>query len=207
MSIGIKYAIVLTQVLLLTGCVAKMGVNREYVSNANQKTPTGTISVAYAEHGQWKYMLQAGVYFRSIDGKIDGAVANDSMRFLLTGERLPIPISSDLVLDVENPMGRIHAIELPVGDYEFYRYNAYVSTPLPSGTATHTLNSKYPFSAKFTVESDTVTYVGRLTFDYLPDRRVGFKIANRSKDDMAVFRRNYKEFENMPFKITVPNLR
>ncbi len=189
---------------LLTGCVSG-GINKKYIQNTNDSQPTGTVVFTYAEYGDWRKMVQPEVHFQSIDGNITGSVGYPNVmgRYLLTNELLPIPVPSDLYVTPNNPIGGSHAIELPEGEYEFIRISSPRLTPL-----TYRSGSNRQFAAKFTVKPETVTYIGRLTFEYSSsDSMVGLKILDKYNEDASVIRGSFKSLSEKRVESGVPLLR
>jgi hypothetical protein len=119
-------------------------------------------------------------------------------KYLLSDER-PRP---DVTVTAANPSGFAAVLELPVGEYEFYMYSGSKTVPHGLMNRTTTLQSKIPFSIRFSVKPQAVTYIGNLNFDY---DGVGVRLAIRdySARDVPVVQERIADIKGKPVGVEV----
>jgi len=185
---------------LLSGCASTGTINENYFSGDPKES--GLIVIAYANTGRPRNMLATEVHFRSMDGKVIGSIRNPTFfgRYLLSGEKLPTPRPPDLIITADDPMGGINVLRLPAGNYELYGYSADGETYVGRLTRTIHIDST-PFSEKFTVKPGSITYVGRINFDYYPNVAPRFQTLNKAAEDIAVFKREFEQFRNAEVEV------
>lgn len=185
----------------LTGCTPS--INRGYVTG---NEPTGFVALTYTETGYADRFVSPRVDFRRLGETFAlGSVGRDlvdpllgAAKYLLTDER-PRP---DVTVTAANPSGFPVVLELPIGEYEFYMYSGMKTVPHGLGNRTTTLRSRNPFSIRFSVKPQVVTYIGNLNFDY---DAAGARLAiqDHSARDLPVFQERIAEVKGKPVGVEI----
>jgi hypothetical protein len=185
----------------LTGCTPS--VNRGY---ATGNEPTGLVALTYTETGYADRFVRPRIDFRRVGETFAlGSVGRDlvdpllgAAKYLLTDER-PRP---DVTVTAANPSGFPAVLELPVGEYEFYMYSGTKTVPHGLGNRTTTLRSRNPFSIRFSVKPQAVTYIGNLNFDY-DAAGARLSVHDHSARDLPVVQERIAEVKGKPVGIEI----
>ncbi len=209
------YGFCLAIALLIPSCM-NLRSEPELVSFSGSTPPqtVGWVVFSYTQSGQTLTMVHPYLAFRGGEGKIDGKVTSQYRKLLPDTPRMSIPIPRDHMTSVDDPMGSIKVLELPAGQYEFYRYYGNVANnPGPMVTTSTVLVSPKSFSRSFNVTAGTVTYIGNLNHDYSPEgatqpgtrgsRSVKFEIRDERDRDMKLFQSSFPNLKDRPVNFDV----
>jgi hypothetical protein len=185
----------------LAGCTPS--VNRGYVSG---NEPTGLVALTYTETGYADRFVSPRIDFRRVGETFAlGSVGRDLVdpligpsKYLLSDERPRL----DVTVTAANPSGFPAVLELPVGEYEFYMYSGTKTVPHGLGNRTTTLRSKNPFSIRFSVKPQVVTYIGNLNFEY-DGVGVRLMIRDYSARDLPVVQERIAEIKGKPVGVEI----
>lgn len=142
----------------------------------NLKSDKGLIIFSTTVTGE-NSLGSGDLYLRDLDSKFKrlinmwGSGRNEEGESIQQDPRLNIQ-----QIDPVTVRGKIHALELEPGEYEFYHYYAILDN--------YELSSNSKFYLKFFVGPGDVLYLGNLDF-YVPDKIYTIRIADRRKRDLA----------------------
>lgn len=91
------------------------------------------------------------------------------------------------VIETGKAIGRLAALRLPPGDYEFHAWTA--REPNPYGGTEY--SPRQAFSYRFSIRPGVASYVGRLNLHLTERETQRLAIADRRDEDLALFRKKY----------------
>lgn len=157
----VSRAAVAMALVVLAGCASTPPtIDRSFVTAAHGRK--GVVIFTTARTGTYGSILSGKLNFRCGAGARGEVEDHGTLVRYIDGERVPIPISANLVVEKSRPLGRIHMLELPAGGCEFYFYSAVAHGMNTTTTAT----SRRPFSIKFNVAENQTTYIGSFNVDW-----------------------------------------
>lgn len=90
-------------------------------------------------------------------------------------------------------IGRVVALHLPEGEYEFYTWSLRERNP-PYGETEY--SPKQPFSYRFSVKRGEAVYLGRLSLRLSEGKTQKISIEDRHDADLATIKRKYPSLAN-----------
>lgn len=103
---------------------------------------------------------------RGVTNDIDASVETKGAKLRSDTPNIPIPVPSNYIVTHDNPLGSLVLLELPAGDYQFYRFSASATMNRGPYSVTNTLKSSPAFSYRFRVIAGKVAYIGNLDFAF-----------------------------------------
>lgn len=189
MSLNKRVSVALTAVLLLAGCVnSPSSPVFKQLSEGVPRQNVGWVMFSLTKTGP--YLRYCGIwptlYLRSFLSGIDSSVTVERRKLRSDTPRIPIPVPGDLVLERGDPLGSIVLIELPAGQYEFYKYWAYAENAGLLMSASTIVQSAPSFRYTFQVVPGKLNYLGDLNFVFSPSG-VQFQVNDERYRDMGLF--------------------
>lgn len=155
-----RFLILIIMVSLITGCASAPGVDKSFISGASGKT--GIIIFSFTKTGRYGN-IPTGKMRLNCDSDVEGEIA-DGKGFVryIDGGSPDIPISANLNITKERPLGLVHILELPAGNCKLFSYSG-LAYGMNSKT---TANSLKPFSIKFEVKDGKTVYIGNFNTEW-----------------------------------------
>ncbi|WP_455199042.1 hypothetical protein [Kaarinaea lacus] len=128
-----RYLLILS--VFLAGCASAPGINKSFLTGASDST--GKIIFSFTKTGRYGNILSGKLRLSCIPD-VDGEIA-DGRSFVkyIDGGSPGIPISADLNITSQRPLGIVHLLELPEGDCKLFAYSG-----LAHGMASTTTEKK-----------------------------------------------------------------
>lgn len=157
---------VLIAVLILGGCAAGIEMNGSFVPPNTAQT--GVVVVSVTSTGRYGNALSGNLSFECVSGASGKLENSYGLARYIDGDRLSIPISADLQLSADRPMGKIHVVQLPPGKCVFHNFRASAS----NGTVTTSWRSSTTMNIPFSVKANAFEYVGNFDMNWSPNKGV-----------------------------------
>ena len=155
--LNVSSFLLLVSIILMASC-ARFNVKPDYVLDTSSGKGLLVASVSYT--GAYNFFWQ----YRGINNPNKGDV---------TAWTLQNP------LDWHDPPGRLAFIEIPAGEYEFYKWILFL-------TGTKKIYSQ-PFSVKFQILPGKATYLGNLHLDLREMKYYSLSLRDESNRDLSLF--------------------
>jgi hypothetical protein len=107
-------------------------------------------------------------------------------------------------VDWRNPSGRLMAVQLPVGRYNFYEFFKYDVKPKNGDIYSYSYTNRKPFSVSFIVEPGKTIYAGNLHIDLHSKKTV--QVLNKQNRDIGLFLNRFKNFSEKDITVKLASI-